>query len=164
MDLVGAIDEEELIAGHVLESLAALPWVCETGTLLDVGSGNGFPAIPLLLSRPRIQGVLLEPRERRWAFLREVVRELGLPVEVLRERVGEHARGGYPMVTVRGVEIETWLPHAQRLLHPEGTWLWWTSAANAAALARKVPEGHVLTSPLPDPERGNLAVWRRRST
>ena len=164
VDLVGEIDEEELLAGHVLESLAALPWVGTTGTLLDVGSGNGFPAVPLLLGRPGLRGVLLEPRERRWAFLREVVRELELPAEVVRERVAEHGGGDYPVVTVRGVEIGAWLPHAGRLLHPEGTLLWWTSAANAAELGRKVPEGHVLTFPLPDPARGNLAVWRRCST
>ena len=164
VDLVGEIDEEELLAGHVLESLAALPWVGTAGTLLDVGSGNGFPAVPLLLGRPGLRGVLLEPRERRWAFLREVVRELELPAEVVRERLAEHGGGDYPVVTVRGVEIGAWLPHADRLVHPEGTLLWWTSAANAAELGRKVPGGHVLTFPLPDPARGNLAVWRRCST
>jgi 16S rRNA (guanine527-N7)-methyltransferase len=164
VDLVGDIDEDELLTGHVLESLAALPWVGATGTLLDIGSGNGFPAVPLLLGRPGMRGVLLEPRERRWAFLREVVRELGLPAEVMRERVGEHGGTGYVAATVRGVEVNAWLGHATRLLHPEGVWLWWTSAANAAALGRKVPEGHVLTFPLPDPTRGNLAVWRRCST
>jgi 16S rRNA (guanine527-N7)-methyltransferase len=164
VDLVGNMDEEELLAGHVLESLAALPWVGEGATLLDVGSGNGFPAVPLLLARPGVRGVLLEPRERRWAFLREVVRELGLPAEVVREQVGEHRGSGYTVGTVRGVEVGAWLPHATRLLHPEGTWLWWTSKANAAELDRKVPEGRVLTFALPDPTRGNLAVWRRCST
>jgi 16S rRNA (guanine527-N7)-methyltransferase len=164
VDLVGDMDEEELLAGHVLESLAALPWVDASGTLLDVGSGNGFPAVPLLLARPKVHGVLLEPRERRWAFLREVVRELELPAEVVREQVSEHRGSGYTVGTVRGVEVGAWLPHATRLLHPEGTWLWWTSKANAAELDRKVPEGRVLTFALPDPTRGNLAVWRRCST
>jgi 16S rRNA (guanine(527)-N(7))-methyltransferase RsmG len=164
VDLVGDIDDEELLRGHVLESLAALPWVGASGALLDVGSGNGFPAIPLLLARPGVRGVLLEPRERRWAFLREVVRDLGLQAEVVREHVGEHRGTGYAVATVRGVELGAWLPHATRLLRPDGSWLWWTSAANAAELGRKVPEGRVLTFPLPDPERGNLAVWHRRST
>jgi 16S rRNA (guanine(527)-N(7))-methyltransferase RsmG len=164
VDLLGEIDEDELLTGHVLESLAALPWVGSAGTLLDVGSGNGFPAVPLLLARPGVRGVLLEPRERRWAFLREVVRELGLPAEVVREHAAEHRGGDYAVATVRGVEIGGWLPHAGRLLHGEGTWLWWTSAANAAELGGKVPEGRVLTFALPDPTRGSLAVWRRCST
>ena len=166
VDLLGQIDDEELLTGHVLESLAALPWVGATGTLLDVGSGNGFPAVPLLLGSPGLRGVLLEPRERRWAFLRELVRELGVPAEVVRERVSDHAApgSGYSVATVRGVKIGAWLPHAGRLLRPDGTWLWWTSAANAAELGRRVPEGRVLTFPLPDPARGNLVVWRRCST
>jgi 16S rRNA (guanine527-N7)-methyltransferase len=161
VDLLGDMDEEDLLVGHVHEALAALPWLPEEGALLDVGSGNGFPAVPLLLARPRLRGVLLEPRERRWAFLREVVRELGLATEVVRERVAEHAGAGYSAVTVRGVEVGEWLPHAARLLDPEGTLLWWTSTANAEDLALRVPEGRVLTSPLPDPTRGRLAVWRR---
>ena len=161
VDLLGDMDEEELLAGHVREALAALPWLSEEGALLDVGSGNGFPAVPLLLARPRLRGVLLEPRERRWAFLCEVVRELGLDAEVVRSRAAEHAGSGYAAVTVRGVEMGEWLPHAGRLLAPEGTLLWWTSGENAAELVRRVPEGRVLTFPLPDPTRGKLAVWRR---
>jgi 16S rRNA (guanine527-N7)-methyltransferase len=164
VDLLGDVDEDELVTGHVLESLAALPWVGSSGTLLDVGSGNGFPAVPLLLARPGVRGVLLEPRERRWAFLREVVRELGLPVKVVREHAGEHRGAGYTVATVRAVEAGAWLPHAARLLDPHGTWLWWTSTANAAELGQKVPEGRVLTFALPDPSRGSLAVWRRCST
>ena len=164
VDLLGDVDEDELVTGHILESLAALPWVASPGTLLDVGSGNGFPAVPLLLARPGVRGVLLEPRERRWAFLREVVRELELPAEVVREHAGEHRGTGYTVATVRGVEAGAWLPHAVRLLDANGTWLWWTSAANAAELGQKVPEGRVLTFALPDPSRGSLAVWRRCST
>ena len=161
VDLLGDMAEGDLLAGHVHEALAALPWLGEEGTLLDVGSGNGFPAVPLLLARPRMRGVLLEPRERRWAFLREVVRELGLAAEVVRSRAGEHVGEGYAALTVRGVAIGEWLPHAGRLLDSEGTLLWWTSAANAEELGRRVPEGRVLTFPLPDPTRGKLAVWRR---
>jgi 16S rRNA (guanine(527)-N(7))-methyltransferase RsmG len=164
LDLVGGASEEELISDHVLESLAALPWVGPAGTLLDIGSGNGFPAIPLLLGRPGVKGVLLEPRERRWAFLREVVRELRLDAEVVRQRVADHRGRGYAVVTVRGVAMAGWLPHAARLLDGEGTWLWWTSAANARTLAQRVKSGRVLTSPLPDSGRGCLAVWRPCST
>jgi 16S rRNA (guanine527-N7)-methyltransferase len=164
VDLLGKVDEDELVVGHVLESLAGRRWVAGTGTLLDLGSGNGFPAVPLLVGRAAPRGVLLEPRERRWAFLREVVRELELPAEVVRERVQGHRRTGYDVVTVRGVGIATWLPHAERVLRPGGRWLWWTTVANADRFARQAPGGHVLTFPLPDPGRGVLAVWRRRST
>jgi len=163
VDLVGGMDDDQVV-NQVGESLAALPWVAPTDRLLDVGSGNGFPAVPLLLARDGVTGVLLEPRERRWAFLREVVRELALPVEVVRERIAQHRGGPYNVVTVRGVPMEAWLPHAGRLLDREGTLLWWTSTANAAELAQGVEEGRVITSPLHESGRGCLAAWRRCST
>jgi len=125
-----------------------------------VGSGNGFPAVPLLLARSRLRGVLLEPRERRWAFLREVVRELGLATEVVRERVAEHARAGYSAVTVRGVEVGSG-SRTPPACSARGDAALVDECANAEELALREPEGRVLTFPLPDPTRGRLAVWRR---
>jgi 16S rRNA (guanine(527)-N(7))-methyltransferase RsmG len=164
VDLLSAAGESNVLIRHVAESLAALPWVGEAGTLLDIGSGSGFPAIPVLLARPAVRGVLLEPRERRWAFLREVIRELELNAEAVRERAAEHPRGGYAVVTVRGLAMDAWLPYAPRLAAGDGTVLWWTSRAKADALTRKVRQERVLTFPLPDSGRGCLAVWRRCST
>jgi 16S rRNA (guanine527-N7)-methyltransferase len=164
VDLLGTVEDEDQMVGHVVEALAGQRWVTGAGTLLDLGSGNGLPAVPLLVARAALRAVLLEPRERRWAFLQEVVRELNLPAEVVRERVQGHCRSGYDVVTVRGVGIATWLPHLERLLRPGGRWLWWTSPANAERFARQAPGGRVLTFPLPDPGRGVLAVWHRCST
>jgi len=163
VDLFAGNDPERLITSLVREALVALPWVAQAEALVDVGSGNGFPAVPLLLARPELRGVLLEPRERRWAFLKEVVRDLGLAADVRRERVAEHL-GEYDVATVRGVELEAWFGFRSRLVREGGAWLWWTSRSNAATLSGRVPEGRVLTSPLPDPSRGVLAVWQRCST
>ncbi|MGD1147936.1 MAG: RsmG family class I SAM-dependent methyltransferase [Thermoanaerobaculaceae bacterium] len=164
VDLFAGARPDTVLGSLVREALAALPWVGEGGTLLDIGSGNGFPAVPLLIARPGLHGVLLEPRERRWAFLKEAVRELGLDAEVRRERVAEHPGSGYELGTVRGVEMKTWLPETARLLREGGSWLWWTSETRAAELSNRVTEGHVLTFTLPGSERGVLAVWRRCST
>ena len=164
VDLFGGADPEGLLASLVRDALAGLPHLGKTDTLVDIGSGNGFPAVPLLLARPGVRGVLLEPRERRWAFLKEAARELGLSADVRRERVGDHAGGGYDVATVRGVGLEAWWPEASRLVKADGRWLWWTSAANAAALAARAPEGRVLPLPLSAPSHGVLAVWSRCST
>ena len=164
VDLFGGAKPDKLLGSLVREALAALPWVKEGGSLLDVGSGNGFPAVPLLIARPGLHGVLLEPWERRGAFLKEVVRELQLDAEVRRERVAEHPRSGYELGTVRGVEMKMWLPETARLMREDGSWLWWTSEVKAAELGRRVTEGRVLTFPLVGSERGVLAVWRRCST
>ena len=164
VDLFGAAKPETLLVSLVREALAALPWVGEDGSLLDVGSGNGFPAVPILIARPGLHGVLLEPRERRWAFLKEAVRELRLDAEVRRERIGEHHGSGYEVGTVRGLEMNVWWPETGRLLRTGGCWLWWTSAAKAAELEGQRTGGRVLPFPLPGSECGVLAVWRRCST
>ncbi|HVN75801.1 MAG TPA: RsmG family class I SAM-dependent methyltransferase [Thermoanaerobaculaceae bacterium] len=163
-DLFGGAEPETLLDGLVHDTLAALPWVATSGSLLDVGSGNGFPAVPLLVARPGLHGVLLEPRERRWAFLKEVVRELGLDAEARRERVADHPGSGYLLGTVRGLDVDAWLPDAGRLVGAGGSWLWWTSRAKTAALRRRVLDGRVLTFPLPGSAHGELAIWQRCST
>ena len=163
MDLVGRVDAARLVREHVLESLAAAPLMPERGRLLDVGSGNGFPALPLLLARRSVAGVLLEPRERRWAFLREAVRDLELDADVRRERLESHAGSGYDVVTVRAVAPEVWAPRCAELVGGNGVVLWW--AAAGAGEGVEVPGMRcVLTSRLPDPGRGGVTVWRRCST
>jgi len=163
VDLVSSLEVVVLI-GMVREALAGLPWVPARGRLLDVGSGNGFPAVPLLLARPGVEGVLLEPRERRWAFLREVARELALRAEVRRERLSAHRGDGYDVMTVRGVAATAWLSDARRVLRPDGATLWWTSGGKLEQLAGMASDGRVLQCPLPSPAIGSIAIWQRCST
>ncbi|MEW5877520.1 MAG: RsmG family class I SAM-dependent methyltransferase [Acidobacteriota bacterium] len=157
-DLTAELDPESLLRDHVLESLVGAPWLVP-GVLLDVGSGAGFPAIPLLLARRDVRGVLLEPRSRRWAFLKEAVRELGLAAEVRRGRLEDGSFSGVENVSVRALAREVWEGKARQLLKPGGRFLWW--AGPRACL--RPPEGleDVVTCPLPNPERGWLVVWGR---
>ncbi len=159
-DLFGGGEPASVLDALVRDTLAALPWVPASGRLVDVGSGNGFPAVPLLIARPGLSGALLEPRERRWAFLKEAVRETGVEAEVVRERVGEHGAGGYDVGTVRGVDAAAWEGEAARLLAPGGTWLWWTSAAKASEWRRRAGGERVVTFALPGGGQATLAVWR----
>src|SRR5262249_17996766 len=74
--------------------------------LLDVGSGNGSPGLVLAILRPDLHVTLLEPRTKRWAFLREAVRAAGLPsVEVLRTRHDGYEGPPATTVTVRAVRL-----------------------------------------------------------
>lgn len=161
-NLVGDISLESMLADHVLESLAGARFLPECGRLLDVGSGNGFPAVPVLLARPGLTGILLEPRERRWAFLKEAVRELGIEAEVRRERLDERL-GSHDAMSVRALAIATWGPLAAAAVRPGGTVVYW-AGPDRVELPGLAGFGPVLTSPLPDPRRGVLAVWRRCST
>ena len=75
-NLVSYRDAARLRERHVLDSLALLPWWA--GTLADLGSGAGFPGVPLAIARPDAEVVLVERSERKGRFLRQVVIDLEL--------------------------------------------------------------------------------------
>jgi len=114
--------------------------------------------VPLLVSRPAWRGVLLEPRQKRWAFLRLVVRELRLDAVVERVRYQDYGEGGglFDLITVRGLgrhaELVGW---AAGRLAEGGRVLLWSTEEDEAAL-RRLPGWHVLSSPLPSLSRGRL--------
>jgi 16S rRNA (guanine527-N7)-methyltransferase len=76
------------------------------GSLLDVGSGNGSPGLVLALLEPLRPATLLEPRARRWAFLREAARATGREdVQVLRQRHDAYPGPPAANVTLRGLRL-----------------------------------------------------------
>jgi len=75
------------------------------GRLVDVGSGNGSPGLVLALLRDDLEATLLEPRQRRWAFLREAARRAGRRVEVLRVRHDRYPGPPAATVTVRALAL-----------------------------------------------------------
>ena len=78
---------EEIVRRHFGESLLVGAHVGACGTLLDFGSGAGFPGVPIQLLRPDVQVTLAESQGKKAAFLNEVVRSLGLQSEVWAGRV-----------------------------------------------------------------------------
>jgi len=105
VNLTGARTPAErvrLLVGEVLPA-AEVP---APGRLLDIGSGNGSPGLVLALLRPDLRVTLLEPRQRRWAFLREAARAAGADVEVRRQRHDEYAGPRAATVTLRGLGLD----------------------------------------------------------
>lgn len=97
--------------------------------VVDIGSGGGSPAIPLALAVPSIEMTLVEVRAKKAAFLREVIRTLGLPASVEVTRAEEFAAatavGRFDVVTFRAVRADQELWRAvDRLLVPDGHVLW----------------------------------------
>ena len=90
-----------LLVADVLPA-APLP---EAGSLLDVGSGNGSPGLVLALVRDDLEVTLLEPRARRWAFLREAARAAGRSVRVLRLRHDGYGGPRARTVTLRALAV-----------------------------------------------------------
>lgn len=79
-NLVAAGDRTRLVRRHVVESLACVPLLDELGgiKLLDLGSGGGFPGIPIKLVRPWLDVALVESRRMKSLFLRREIESLGL--------------------------------------------------------------------------------------
>jgi 16S rRNA (guanine527-N7)-methyltransferase len=96
---------EEIVQRHFGESLFAGAHLGACATLLDFGSGAGFPGLPIQLLRPDISVTLAESQGKKAAFLREVIRSLGLPTEVWAKRVETMpATRQFDVVTLRAVD------------------------------------------------------------
>ncbi len=160
--LVRFSSAEELVRRHILDALAGVDCLEGNGVLLDVGSGAGLPGLPLLIARPEWRGVLLEPRQKRWAFLRHVVRKLGLNADVRRERFEDHQGpvAGYDLITSRALGGYDDLLHwAEGVTRPGGRVVLWLTEDVAEGLK---PSGcwRVLSSRLPALERGCLVQYQ----
>ncbi|MGB9244265.1 MAG: 16S rRNA (guanine(527)-N(7))-methyltransferase RsmG [Candidatus Acidiferrales bacterium] len=98
---------DQILAFHFGESLFALPMLpVEKSRLADVGSGAGFPGIPLAMVRPSLDVTLIEPNAKKFAFLSEVIRQLSLPnVSAVRGRTDDlqSSNGRFEIVTARAV-------------------------------------------------------------
>jgi 16S rRNA (guanine527-N7)-methyltransferase len=112
INLTSIRDPAEVALGHVIDSLTAVGWLREQGIgrLLDVGSGGGFPGMPIAAVLPAVGVVLLEPVAKKARFLETAADATGLAprLTVLRARAEEvardrHQRGRWPAVTARAV-------------------------------------------------------------
>lgn len=78
MNLTAITDDKEIILKHFVDSLSIVPYIKEAGSLIDVGTGAGFPGIPLKIVLPSLDTVLLDSLEKRVGFLGTAISELGL--------------------------------------------------------------------------------------
>ncbi|WP_245534411.1 16S rRNA (guanine(527)-N(7))-methyltransferase RsmG [Xylanimonas cellulosilytica] len=103
--LIGPREVSRLWERHLLNSAAVVPYLPETGTLVDIGSGAGLPGIVVAMMRLNLDVVLVEPMERRTTWLDEVVERFGLTnVDVRRGRAEEyHGAFEADVVTSRAV-------------------------------------------------------------
>jgi len=109
--------EEEILKRHFVESIACARALPEgIGTLLDFGSGAGFPGIPIALCCPEISVTLAESQAKKAAFLREAARRLGIAMTVHADRA-ETLRTEFGCVAMRAVDqMQVAIPAAARLV------------------------------------------------
>jgi 16S rRNA (guanine527-N7)-methyltransferase len=102
----------------LVESVLPARDLPEPGELVDVGSGNGSPGLVLAAVREDLAVTLLEPRLKRWVFLRQAVREMGLTATVLRERHDTYSGRPVRTLTLRALALP--LGEIRPLVTPNG--------------------------------------------
>jgi len=90
-NLTGLKEDKDIIIKHFFDSLLYLKTLPESEIrVADVGSGAGFPGLPIKIIRPEIEMYLIEPSRKKAAFLKHIIRQLGLrKAEVIEKRIEE---------------------------------------------------------------------------
>jgi len=131
INLTAVRQPEEIVTRHFGESLFAARHLfpaddrsppTEAPHLIDLGSGAGFPGLPIKIWRPELRVTLIESNQKKATFLREVARALALSdVAVFGGRAESYSGERANLVTLRAVErFEEALPAAARLVAPCG--------------------------------------------
>lgn len=150
----------DALVRHVLDSLVPSIWLPDVGRALDVGSGAGFPGVPLAIVFPRLQVTLLESDRKKSSFLKFCAADLGLTnVVVVHGRVEEISRGlmdrrrvetsgserelesfCFDLTTVRAVRVDSiLLEHLGFLLRSNGIVAYWAGPTSQAHIPGDIP-------------------------
>ena len=92
MNLTAITAPEEVVKKHFYDSLAALKYLPDGAKIADVGTGAGFPAIPLLILNPTLKITLVDSLQKRITFLEDVLKTLQLSAECVHARAEDFGR------------------------------------------------------------------------
>jgi len=107
---------------NIEDSLFPTTFIKEPTSILDVGTGAGFPGLILAMAYPHVRTVLCEPRQKRASFLKYVVMELELlNVEVVKKRVEEYEAEPFGLISSRAVTDTKMLLELTQHLQDEKT-------------------------------------------
>jgi len=166
-NLTSIRDPGEIAIRHFQESLFVGTLIPEpAGTMIDVGSGAGFPGLPLKVLWPAVNTVLLEPNHKKATFLMEVIRHSELERVLVRpQRLEQYAASGSSpaaLITVRGVKIShELLRHGASLLAADGLYVLLIGADDEALLPSDYFDWREPV-PIPHSENRVVAVGKRR--
>lgn len=109
INLTAIVEPKEIILKHFIDSLTIIKHIEQNKTVIDIGTGAGFPGIPIKIMREDIDVVLLDSLNKRINFLNEVIKELKLKnINTVHARIEEYAknkqfREKYDIATSRAV-------------------------------------------------------------
>lgn len=124
-NLTAVKEREDVIVKHFVDSLSALPYIPQGARLIDIGSGAGFPAIPLKLARPDISVMMLDSLNKKVNFLEHMINLLALErTEAVHARaedfiLDKNRRNAYDIAVARAVAplnilLEYTLPYLKK--------------------------------------------------
>ena len=109
INLTAIVEPNEIILKHFVDSLTILKYISDGTKIIDVGTGAGFPGIPLKIAKPSIEIVLLDSLQKRINFLEEVIKQLNIEkIKTIHSRVEDFGkdqkyREKFDMATSRAV-------------------------------------------------------------
>lgn len=109
MNLTAITEPKEIILKHFIDSITILKYIDDNSKLVDVGTGAGFPGVPLSIMNPTLKITLVDSLNKRLIFLQEVVKELNLKnIEIVHARAEEfgqnkNCREKFDIATSRAV-------------------------------------------------------------
>lgn len=142
MNLIGPMSDDEVVETLFVDSIAPASLAPPNATVLDVGTGAGFPGIPLALLYPQVAFTLVEPRQKRTQFLEIAVNRLGLEnVEVVRARIEDVEPARFDWVISKAFRNpDVWLEIATNWVSEEGVIVALYSADHRPAMLQKASE------------------------
>jgi 16S rRNA (guanine527-N7)-methyltransferase len=158
VSLTAITDVDEIVRFHFGESLFALSVVpLHQGRLADVGSGAGFPGIPLAMGDSSLKVTLIESNTKKFTFLNEVIRELRLKnVVALNCRMEEVSSGDqlFDFITARALgQFEDLLHWSKRQLSSSGRVILWIGDQDAQRVSTESAWIWDYSVPVPGSER-----------
>jgi 16S rRNA (guanine527-N7)-methyltransferase len=165
INLTRIIEAKEVAMLHYAESLLGARLIGEATSVLDVGSGAGFPAVPLAVARPDVQVTALEANQKKSLFLKEVRDELSLAnLTVVRSRLESFDWSSYDLLTSRALDqAEAILPSVIRRLTGRQRLMLYCARGLLTPLERSLDSGFsVKTLDMPQSESRLIATFSRR--
>lgn len=163
LNLTRITDAREAASLHYAESVFAAKFVGLAGRVLDIGSGAGFPVIPLAVCLREVRFTALEANQKKSTFLKETKDELGLAnLEVACERAEEFSISGYDIVTSRALDrADTILPSILERLEPAQKFALFCGEDLLRKL-RGIADLEIEVHPIPESESRYIALFVKK--
>ena len=180
MNLTAIVEEEEIILKHFIDSLTIQSFIPQYASLIDVGTGAGFPGLALKIARPDLKVTLLDSLNKRIKFLEEVIRQCHLDsIQAIHGRAedfGQEAdfREKYDIAVARAVAnlstlSEFCIPFVKvggKFIAMKGNQTKEIDEAQSAiiTLGGKIDSIHAITLPQSDISRTIIVIQKEKNT